>query len=740
MDAGSGSALRGCRDLCRKPVRSRLRKLAVILLAFASAGLLWSCSPGDSQPNVLLITLDTTRADHFGFSGYEAAHTPNFDAFAAERAVSFSNAISAAPVTFPSHSTILTGTYPVFHGVHDNDGYVLDDEVTTLAEILGAEGFVTGAVLAAFPLDSEVNLDQGFETYDDDYTADWSTTEKQGRGAFSFGFLERKADRVNMAVGRWLKEHWQQRFFLWVHYFDSHQPYNAPPPYDTQFASEPYDGEIAFLDENFGKLLEMLESRDLLDNTIIVIVGDHGEALDDHGEPTHAHFVYDATMRVPLLFAVPGTPVQRGTQVPAQVRTVDIAPTILDLLDLPVLSDMQGESLVPLLEDPDREWSSEALIENYYNKFQFGWAPLRGIRTDRQKFIEAPQPELYDLIADPEELMNRAPDQEQRVAEMSERVERLTRRFSSSDPGRSVAAQVDEETRLKLEALGYLGGGSTSSERAALFPDRNALAKLIDPKDKTLVLRYLNFINEMLRAQRFDEALPVIRDALMLDPDNFRLQIQLARALAALERWEMALAAAQQAQLIRPEDGEGFSTAGEIHIARGEYEQALSPLSRAVELFPQRARSLQQLAAAYLALGRDGEAISHFEAALELDAASWVTLADLAQAYFRVARWQDARDRFQQALELNPYSSVLRYRIGVFYRDVGNPEFGRQMFEEALRISPDHLGANLDLGESLLAAGKPEAAREHLERVVELAPASTWGERASELLADNSTD
>ncbi len=712
-------------------MRPAPRAAALGLLAAALLG----CGGGDSRPNLLLITLDTTRADRFGFAGYPDAQTPHFDAFAAERAVSFANAISAAPITFPSHSTIMTGTFPVFHGVHDNDGYFLDDGVTTLAEILAPEGFTTGAVLAAYPLDSEVNLDQGFATYDDDYTADWTAAESAARGPFSFGFLERKADRVNLAAGRWLEKHGQERFFLWIHYFDPHQPYNPPPPYDSQFAGNPYDGEIAFLDENFGKLLAMLKERGLLENTVIAVVGDHGEALGEHGEPTHAHFLYDATLRVPLLFAVPGDRFRAGARIAAQVRTADVAPTLLDLLGLPPGPEMQGETLLPLLESPDLERPGETLLETYYNKFHFGWAPLRALRTERFKYVDAPGPELYDLRTDPAELVNLAPGEPRRVAELRQRLYRLAQRLSSPDLGRSAASQVDDETRRKLEALGYLSGGSTASERAAPFPAPEELATLIDPKDKALALRYLNFINEMLRARRFDDVLPVIHNALTLDPESFRLHVHLARALAPLGRWDKALEAAERAQALRPQDGEGFAIAGQIHASRGDYEKAIAPLTRAVELTPQQVRTLHQLAAVYLALGRDEEAISHFEAVLALDGSSWTALADLAGAYSRTGRWPQAREALQRALELNPYSSTLRYRIAIFYRDAGNPEFSRRMLEETLRLAPDHLGAHMELGRLLLAEGDRAAGQPHLERVIELAPESSWGERAGELLA-----
>lgn len=401
---------------------------------------------------------------------------------------------------------------------------------------------------------------------------------------------------------------------------------------------------------------------------------------------------------------------------------------------------MQGATLVPLLENPDREWSMPALLENYYNKFHFGWAPMRGLRTDRFKFIEAPQPELYDLGEDPGELVNLALSETERMAELREYLQAMVRELEVTDLGRSAAAQVDDETRQKLEALGYLGGGSTASERAAPFPTLDDLATLTDPKSRSVVLRYLNFINEMMRARRHDEALQVIHNALTLDPENFRLHIYLAQSLAAIGRWDKALDASTRAQAIRPGDAEAFAISGQIHTRRGEHELALAPLARAVELYPQHVGMIQQLAAIYLALDRIDDAISHFETVIELDESNWTSLIDLATAYSRLGDWQQARDRLQRALDLNPYSSTVRYRIAVFYREVGNPDFSRRMLEDTLRIAPDHIAANLDLGEMLSAAGDHETGRPYLEHVVELAPQSSWAERASELLEEASSD
>ena len=401
---------------------------------------------------------------------------------------------------------------------------------------------------------------------------------------------------------------------------------------------------------------------------------------------------------------------------------------------------MQGKTLVPLLENPDMEWSEEILLENYYNKFGLGWAPLRCLRTDQYKLIEAPRPELYDLKEDPDELINLATAKPERVKELRTRVGELALDLSTTEPGRSTATQIHDDARAKLEALGYLSGGADASQWSAPFPSPEELATLIDPKDKTLVLKYLNFISEMLRSQRADEAVPVIYNALDLNPENYQLHLHLARALASLGRWERALEAAQRAQALRPENAAGYALAGTIHVANKEYQQALAPLTRAFELQPQNVRTLHQLAAAFLALGQDEQAIHHFEAVLELDDTIWRAAADLATAYFRTGRWPEAREKLQHALRLNPYSASLRHRIALFYRDTGNSEFSQKMFEEALRIEPNHLGANLELGALLLETGDRLSGCIYLKRVVALAPESSWGKRASKLLEDSSPD
>lgn len=699
----------------------------VLLLAAVPA-----CRRAAPAPSLLLVTLDTTRADRFGCTGHASAHTPNLDAFA-QRAVLFEQAVTTMPLTLGAHASILTGTYPVFHGIHDNDGYVLDSGVTTLAEVLKGQGFQTAAFVGAYPLDSQFHLDQGFDTYDDEFREDWTPAQQFSRTSLSFGYLERRSDQVNAAVLRWLAGRGKQRFFTWVHYFDAHQPYEPPRPYDSQFASSPYDGEIAFMDESFGKLLKGFEAAGALDDTIVVVVGDHGESLEQHGELTHASYLYDTTMRVPLMIAAPGR-FPAGRRVARQVSTIDLMPTVLELLGLPRSHDVQGRSLVPLVQGAAREWAEEALLESDFNRLQYGWAPLRALRTDRYKLVEAPRLELYDRAADPGEIRNLATTEPALAARLRDRLAALAQRMQAPDPGRSAGGRLSPETQEKLQALGYVGSGGDAARRER-FPPPERLAAMKNPADQSLVLTIANVAQEQLRKRRFDTCIEAARNGLTEDPDNFRLRITLAQCLAQQGLGERSLEELERAKPLRPDDPEPFALAGRLRVLRGELDLGIRELEGAARLAPELPENLRSLAAAYLLAGRDREAMEHFEAVLKLDPRSWAAQLDLGSAYARVGRLEDARAAYQRALDGNPYSPAVLFEVGAFYARLGDPAFARRMFEAVLGIRPDNPNALVSLGELELADPAAAAAgRQRLERAIALAPSSAAARRASELL------
>lgn len=711
-------------------IRRRLACLAAAtLVAMATGG----CRRPVERSNLLILTLDTTRADHLGCYGHAEASTPHLDGFARDRAVRFEQAITVAPLTLPSHTSIFTGTYPVSHGVHDNDGFYVAEDVTTLAEILSAAGYTTGAVVGAFPVDSQFNLDQGFATYDDNYQEDWTLDAVEARTERSFGFVERRADLVNRAVGRWFENHGKEPFFLWVHYFDPHQPYDPPKPYGSMYPN-PYDGEIAFVDECFGALLDLFEQRGVLDRTVIVVVGDHGEALEEHGEPTHATYVYDATMRVPLLIAAPQPWLARGRSVATQVSTVDIAPTVLELLGMAPSEEMQGRSLVGALRDPGSLAAQPILLESHFGLYQFGWAPLRALRTGTWKYVLAPRPELYDLSRDPGELDNVAGGRADMLKELGPELEELASRLAWPDPGRSAATSIDSETRDRLEALGYVGGGG-SAQRALAFPSPEELARLPNPIDGALALHYVNVTSELIRNKRFDIAISVTRQGLAVDPHNYRLHYTLGYALFGDGQLHSALTKLQQVADMNPSDPAPHLIIGRIHGIAGDYDLAKASLSRAVELEPNRIDALALLGLTQAKLGDLDGAAQTLRKALEVDSDSWSIRLRLGRVLADSGRLEEAREAFQQAMHANPYSPEVLATIGVFYMQLGNLDFARQALEQAVRTAPNDPAVRTHLAEAILRSGTDEeAARKHLEHVLRVAPGSHWAETARRYL------
>ncbi len=694
-------------------------------------------SAPESPLNVLILSLDTTRADHIGCYGHDTAMTPHLDAFARDRAVRFDKAIVTVPLTLPSHTSIMTGTYPIFHGIHDNDGFTLDEGVTTLAEILSGQGYSTGAVVASFPLKSQFNLSQGFEEYNDYFQEDWTPSEIDARTASSFGFVERTADRVNAAAFRWLDQQGSKPFFLWMHYFDPHQPYDPPPPYDSLFPGEPYDGEIAFADENFGKLMAYLDESGLIEKTIIVVVGDHGEALGDHGEPTHASYIYDPTVRVPLLISIPDAGQAAGQVVNRPVSSVDIAPTLLEYLGQPVHPDMQGHSLVPDLRSPNSGNPQPVLAESHFTQYHFGWAPLRALRTDRYKYILAPSPELYDMEADPEEIHNIALSNPRVASEMDAALEEFVKLRSSPDLGRSVATSVDASTRANLEALGYLASGG-SSERAEAFPERSRLVTMANPRDRALTLDFANAASEALRLQDPSSALELARHGLETDPRNFRLRVAEAQALMLLSKNQEAIEILDVAAAEKPSDAIPHVFLGRAHLDLGNFEIARDEFEIAAGLEEDRIEVLNLLGFARAALGDVDGAIEALENAVEVDPNSWSANLKLGTLLTEAGRWPEARTAFQTALARNPYSPVVLTEIGRFYLIAGEPQFAARALSQAISGKPDDPVIRLLLVEALTQAGAdPAEIRLHVEELNRLAPDTPAAESAAKWMKEN---
>ncbi len=713
--------------------------LAIPLLSLALLAL--GC--GRAEPwNVLLVTFDTTRADHFGCYGSAGARTPNVDALAAE-GVRFARAFSAIPLTTPSHSTIMTGKYPIAHGVRDNGMFVLSERQETLAEILGARGWATAAAIGAFPLTRKFGIHQGFDLYDDHISQQFENF--QGQRALpkaSLFFDERRAAQVNEALFPWLEEHHRSRFFVWAHYFDPHHPQAPPPPYDQLFAGDLYAGEIAYADESLGNLLGRLKQLGVYDRTLVVFTADHGEGLGEHRELTHSMQLYNTTLHVPLIVRVPGG--RAGGVVETPVGTVDILPTILEVLGVPTPKGVQGRSLAQELsaaeltvgEPPARSAATEPAVlyaETLSPRLGYGWGEMRALYSGGRKYVFGPRPELYDLDADPRELRDLVAIE----PETAERMQRQLSRFLSDHAADDLDAAVDmdEETRRKLMALGYLtGSGSGEKIEEVLRPGG------IAPQDRVGDVNDLSMAKQMLFSRQSLPARELISGLLEKDPGNtYYLELQ-ATADVQLGRLDSALETLRE---IRRNDRAGTVTGrlllqlGTLYFYRGEHDKAAAMLRENQEIEPS-AESHYLLANVYSARGQRPEERAALSAALEVDPAYVPARVDLAIRQAQGGERQAAEASFRRAMQDQPYFPKTFYNYGAFLGEAGELGAAVEQMERAVDLAPRYWQAYVALVQLHLALGQPEAAGHYYRTLVARAPSSPEAERAAQLIEETS--
>jgi arylsulfatase A-like enzyme len=422
-----------------------------------------TASPAEQpKQNLLLITIDTLRADHLGCYGYQDIETPVIDKLAA-RGWRFENAFSASPVTAPSHATILTGTYPFFHGVRDNGNYKMRPSMVSIAEILGRHGYETAAFVSSFVLDPRFGLNQGFAVYNHDFSGG-SSQFRRGVNKWlghEFDNFERHAGLTNKAVFKWLDARGDEPFFLWVHYYDPHLKYSPPKAWRKRYPDRPYDGEIAYTDHQIGKLYDKLEGTGELDRTLLVVVADHGEGLGQH-EESHGKTLFDPLIRVPLIIVPPGGAGDDARSIENMARTVDIAPTLLEMLRIEGAADFQGRSLVGVIDGKKEGAASEDLTsysETHRYERPYRGGILQSLRNFEWSYMALPKKkrrELYDLDEDPGELVNVVADRKKHADAMQVEMNELIHRYASKDEASSVESEMDRETQEKLEALGYI--------------------------------------------------------------------------------------------------------------------------------------------------------------------------------------------------------------------------------------------------------------------------------------------
>ena len=717
----------------------KARRLPSLLAGLMAAALVASCGlPGSGSQgkpwNVLLVTFDTTRADRIGCYGNTRIQTPTLDHLATE-GVRFARDLTAVPITAPSHSSILTGRYPIAHGVRDNGLFVLGSEQLTLAEMLRGHGYATAAAVGAYPLISRFGLNQGFDLFDDHLTGLFEDyLGKRTVPKENLFFDERRAAQVNEAVLPWLDEHAGPKaaapFFVWVHYFDPHQPFEPAPPYDQLYADDLYNGEIAYADSRLGFLLDHLDRLGALDHTLVVFTADHGEGLGEHNELTHAMLAYNSTLHVPLIIRPPAGAAPAGKVVDSWVSSVDIVPTVLDLLGFDPPEGLQGHSLVPLWQEgaqPSHR-STVRYAENLSPRLSHGWGELRVLFEGPLKYIYGPRPELYDLDADPHELHNLIADQPEVASRMRDHLEVFLQR--NAVPGASTTEAIDDEVRRRLQSLGYLQSSGSGGESISEILRSDG----IPPQDRVGDINDISAAKQLLFDGRASDALVYTQKLYGADPRN-PLYLELhASALAAVGRiddaWEVAEQLNAQGVVSEPL----MLRLASSRFAGGRQRSAVESLQAYLAGTPSPG-GFWLLSSFHQKLGEAEQARAALDRALEIEPAYAPARVDLAILLDKAGDMAAAEQEFLRALEDAPYYARGHYNYGTFLLHGGSYAEAASYFSRAIALSPRYLEAHLALVAAYLAEEDRAQAEEAYAALHKLAPRSEEAARAEAMLA-----
>jgi len=684
----------------------RRRGVWIILLAivsFAVGALVYrAVSPAravrrDPGLSVLLITIDTLRADALGAYGQAAASTPWIDRLARE-GVRFERAHAHNVVTLPSHANILSGRYPFGHGIRDNSGFRFPAGTPTLASILKTRGWRTGAFVSAFPLDSRFGLDEGFEAYDD----------RLGGREIRTAFLvpQRAGTATVEAALAWQGAHRSERTFTFVHLYEPHFPYDPPEPFATQFRGRPYHGEVAAADAALEKLLRPILEQGEKARTLVVFTADHGEGLGDHGELTHGIFAYEATLHVPLVLYAPGLLAPRVVREPA--RHVDLLPTILDALGVDPPADLPGRSLLALAAG-DRVEAPRTYFEALSPSLNQGWAPLHGLVDGALKYVDLPLPELYDLDADPGESRNlaatRASDLERMRGLLS------TQRKADRGPER---IQEDQATLEKLHALGYVAGGNAPKKE--VYTDEDDPKRLIDIDVRN---------REVIRLYREGD----IAGAVALCEENIRRRPNMPMSylhLAYLRRAQgdlpAAIAAARKAFEMQPLAAESVSLYTVYLTEAGRAKEAADVLEPYMTAVKPDLDVLTSRGMALAALQRPAEALATFERGRQVDPSNPLVLVNMGTVYLMTGERARAREAFEAALEIDAGVARAHNSLGVIAAQEGRMAEAVERWRRAVDLDPRDYQTLFNLGVTLRGQGRAEEARPYLEAYLRSAP------------------
>jgi arylsulfatase A-like enzyme/Flp pilus assembly protein TadD len=639
--------------------------LVVCFLAWIPA----TFAASNSAPNVVVITIDTLRADHLGCYGDKQIRTPNIDALAADGA-RFDRAYTAVPVTLPSHTVMFTGTYPMLSGMHDFAANKLGPGQPTLASVLKEHGYATAAVIGSAVLDSRFGLNRGFDFYYDHF--DFNRLQES-----NLEEMERPGNLVADMTLDWLSKNYQKKFFLWMHLYDPHYPYHPPAPYADEYKDRPYDGEIAFADSQVGRLIRFLKAKGLYANTLIILSGDHGESLGEHGEKTHGFFIYNATLHVPFIVHLPNAHLPGAAPpriVSELVSLADLMPTVLQTLKIDVPTQVQGHSLLPLLRTKEPGEARNLYAETFLPRLHFNWSELRGVESENYHFIDAPKPELYDLTKDPGETRNLFGEKKAVGEEMRARLTKLIQQYSAG-PELAEKTGLDPALMERLKSLGYAGfsgGGSpTITDRA-----------LPDPKDR--IETYELISDAIAESQHGDYANSTDQLILALksDPDSVPVHY-----LLGLNYYRMR-----------------------------EFPKSVEQLERVLQLSPDYSLATFQLGLAYARAGDFDRAIKTLKRTLDLDGTNFSAAYNLGVAYVQKQMMPEAAEAFRSSVTISPDYAAGHRALGEVLLFQGQLDDALNEMRRAAELAPEDPANHVALAKALSKKGLNNEAAEEMQK------------------------
>lgn len=704
-------------------MKSSSVKTTITLLAILATAAVWwfgrSDKPGKIR-NVIIISMDTTRADALSCYTLGQSSTPNIDAVA-DQGVLFENVISPMPLTLPAHSTMMTAAIPPQHGVHENFEMVLGDSNITLAEILAEHDFSTHAIISAAVLDRKFGLAQGFETYDDHFKNPIKGTD----------VVERRGDETSEVAMQWLQEHAEEKFFLFLHYYDPHYLYDAPEPFASKFMPVPdegkqltdidkmlgsYAGEVAYMDYCIGQVIEKLKALDLYDSSLIVLVGDHGEMLLAHQEQTHGYFIYQEAIKVPMIFKIPG--VIEPKRINSIAGIVDIAPTICSLLEIKMPAEIQGVDLSGQIRSTDTAPEDRAIFCESLAGTKYNANSMLGVVTDRYKYIQTTRPELYDLAEDPGEKNDLIEIKKQHARVLQDRLRQILDAVVDNS-NRSGNVEMDEKTLKALESLGYVGGGVDTD----LSFDQNK----DDPKDLINFHKDVAKVQDLTFNEKYDQAESLCKKLIDQRPGVPITQFKMAMLLVNMKEHKRAIPYLEETVRLKPDDYRAYKSLGDACKEVKKYEKAVQAYREIQNLKPDEDFIFFALAQTYDAMGKTDLMVKEYKETIRVNPEHIIARVSLTDAYLREKKIALALEQYYKLAELVPDSVTYHNAVGWLLattpdKNLQNPTDAVKYALKACELTEyKNLGTLDTLAAAYACAGKFDKAIDVAKKAIELA-------------------